>query len=142
VCALNSSSSQRKRLVHIGSNLILLLGWITILVIPFVSHTPFMLTVPALWTLIGIYKLGQWYSHSSAESSQQKAWHRQPDVLWILASALIVLMSLIKMGIQSLHLPDVLATVDEFLLGVPALLLLVRVYTVERGQKHTFQTSK
>lgn len=126
---MNSSSSQRKRLVNIGGNLILLSGFITVLVMSLVSHTTFMLTVTVIWTSIGIYKICQWYSHSSAESSQQKAWHRQPDVLWILASALIVLMSLIHIGIQSLNLPDVLATLDLVLLGVLALLLLVRAYT-------------
>ena len=95
-----------------------------------VFHTPSWLTVLTLWTTLGIYKVCQWYSHSSAESSQPKAWHRQSDVLWILASALIVLLSLLQLGIQSLHLPDVLETVDLVVLGVPALLLLVRAFTV------------
>ncbi len=130
VCALKSSSSQRKRLVKIGGNLILLSGCITVFVMLFVFHTHFWLNGLTMWTTIGIYKLCQWYSRSSAESSQQKAWHRQSDVLWILASALIVVMFLLQLGIQSLHLPDVLGTVDLVVLGVPALLLLVRAFTV------------
>ena len=133
VCAVKSSSSQRKRLVKIGGNLILLLGSTTFFVMLLVFHTPSWLTVLTLWTTLGIYKLCQWYSRSSAENSQQKAWHRQPDVLWILASALIVLVSLLQLGIQSLHLPDVLLTVTIVLLGAPALLLLVRAFMVSRG---------
>jgi hypothetical protein len=116
--------------VKIGGNLILLAGCITAFVMLFVYHTDSWLNALTLWTTIGIYKISQWYSRSSTERSQQKAWHRQPDVLWILASVLIVVMFLLQLGIQSLHLPAVFGTVDMVVLGVPALFLLVRAYTV------------